>query len=97
MPACPLCVLFLIQQLALGDLYLLDGTGRILQHIVLPGYPVNFAMCDVTDNGLEELLVVINEIPGSLALYKTRSRATQDDWPTLFGSAKRDGTMGTSE
>ena len=51
-------------------------------------------MCDIDDDGLNEILVVIDGLPGSLAAYRTESPATRVDWPTPFGSARRDGTMG---
>lgn len=76
-----------------GDLYVLDGRGEILQRIELPGYPVNHAICDVNDDGLNELSVVINGIPGWLALYQTKAPASRNDWPSPFGSPRRDGTM----
>jgi xylan 1,4-beta-xylosidase len=77
-----------------GDLYVLDWRGEILQHIKLPGWPVNLAICDVNDDGLNELAAVIDGLPGSLALYQTKDPATRNDWPTPFGSPRRDGTMG---
>ena len=76
-----------------GDMYVLDGGGQIVQHTTLPGRPVNMALCDVNDDGLSELAVVINGTPGWLALYRTQASARRTDWPTPFGSARRDGGM----
>lgn len=77
-----------------GDLYVLDGRGQILQHIELPGWPVNLATCDVNDDGWNELLALIDGLPGTLALFQTKAPATRNDWVTPFGSPQRDGTMG---
>ena len=77
-----------------GDLYVISDDGRLIQHIALPGWPVNLAMCDITNDGLNEMLVVIDGLPGSLDAYRTKAPATRVDWPTPFGSARRDGTMG---
>lgn len=77
-----------------GDVYVLDGRGKILQRLSLPGWPVNFAWGDVNDDGLGELAIVINGAPGWLALYQTQAPTQRKDWPTPFGSARRDGTMG---
>jgi outer membrane protein assembly factor BamB len=77
-----------------GDLYVVGGTGEILQRLELPGLPVNLATCNLDDDGFNELLAVIDGLPGSLAAYQTRSRAARKDWPTPFGSPRRDGTMG---
>lgn len=77
-----------------GDLYVINGNGEILQHQPLPGWPINFALCDVNDDGYSELTAVIDGTPGWLALYQTRAPAVRNDWPTPFASAARDGTMG---
>ncbi len=76
-----------------GDLYLVDQSGTIQQHLELPGWPVNTAFCDFDNDGQNELLVVIDGKPGWLAVYKTHAPATQIDWPTPFGNAQRTGTM----
>lgn len=76
-----------------GDLYVVSDAGRVQQRIQLPGWPVNLACCDVNDDGLEELLVVINGRPGWLALYQTQAPSRRNDWPTAFGSPARDGTV----
>lgn len=65
-----------------------------MQHASLPGYPVNFAFCDVNDDGIGELAVVINGQPGWLALYQTQAPTRRTDWPAPFGSARREGAMG---
>lgn len=77
-----------------GDLYVLDAGGKIDQHLELPGWPVNLAFCDVNDDGLEELIVVLDGIPGRIAVYATAARALRLDWPTPFGSPHRDGCRG---
>jgi sialidase-1 len=76
-----------------GDLYVVGGTGEILQHLELPGLPVNLATCDLDDDGFSEVLAVIDGIPGTLLGFHTRAPASRRDWPTPFGSAARDGTM----
>ena len=76
-----------------GDLYALDRDGHIVQHISLPGWPVNLAFCDIDNDHRSELAVVIDGLPGWLAVYDTDAPATQNDWPTPFGSAARNGTM----
>jgi hypothetical protein len=76
-----------------GDIYVFDSAGNRLQHICLPGWPVNFALCDINDDGLGELAVVIDGTPGWLALFQTRLLTTRRDWPTPFGNAARSGTM----
>lgn len=76
-----------------GDLYVVDFTGRIVQHETLPGWPVNLAFCDTGDDGCGELMVVLDGKPGALSLYKTPARTARRDWPTAFGDPKRRGTM----
>ena len=76
-----------------GDLYVIGSNGRLQQQIQLPGWPVNLAMCDMNDDGLSEILAVIDGLPGSLHAYRTRAPATRVDWPTPFGNSRRDGTM----
>lgn len=76
-----------------GALYVVSSAGIIEQHLELPGWPVNTAFCDIDDDGLSELFVVIDGKPGWLALYETRAPAAQIDWPTPFGGPKRNGTV----
>jgi hypothetical protein len=76
-----------------GDVYVFDGEGNRLQHICLPGWPVNFALCDIDGDGLGELVVVVDGIPGWLALFQTSLFTDKRDWPTPFGNAARSGTM----
>jgi len=75
-----------------GDIYVINGNGEILQHQDLPGWPVNFALCDVNDDAYSELAIVIDGTPGWLALYQTQAPAIRDAWPTPFATAARDGT-----
>lgn len=75
-----------------GDLYIVDGSGAIEQHIELPGWPVNSALCDLDADGTSELIIVIDGKPGWIAVYNTRARSRRSDWPTPFGSPRRDGT-----
>ena len=79
-----------------GDLYVVAADGTIRQRLELPGWPVNLAFCDVDDDGLGELAVVIDGQPGWLALYRTRAATTRRDWPTPFGNAARSGTLGAN-
>ena len=76
-----------------GDLYVVDGKGAIVQHLELPGWPVNTAFCDLDDDGLSELVVVIDGTPSWLAVYSTKAPARRPDWPTPFGSPQRDGAL----
>ncbi len=78
-----------------GDLYVVSATGDIEQRIHLPGWPVNSALCDIDDDGMSELTVVIDGMPGWLALFATGAPARRSDWPTAFGNAARDGTQAT--
>ncbi|MCC6694367.1 MAG: hypothetical protein IT365_01945 [Candidatus Hydrogenedentes bacterium] len=75
-----------------GDLYVVDSGGVIEQHIELPGWPVNSALCDLDADEASELIIVIDGKPGWIAIYDTRARFRRNDWPTAFGSPRRDGT-----
>ena len=72
-----------------GDLYVVGHDGDLRRHLALPGWPVNLAQCDLDDDGLSELMVVIDGQPGWLAAYKTSAPTTRRDWPTPFGSPSR--------
>lgn len=76
-----------------GDLYALDQDGRIVQHVALPGWPVNLAFCDIDHDQRSELTVVVDGQPGWLAVYDTNAPAERNNWPTPFGSAARNGSM----
>lgn len=76
-----------------GEQYVVSNTGDILQRIKLPGRPVNSALCDTDGDGLAELITVIDGAPGSLVVYATGARSARRDWPTPFGSVRRDGTI----
>jgi hypothetical protein len=76
-----------------GDLYVVDHSGRIVQHESLPGWPVNLALCDEDDDGRAELTIVLDGTPGWLAVYETQARTPRKEWPTPFGNAARTGTM----
>jgi len=75
-----------------GDLYVVDRNGNILQHEMLDGWPVNLAFCDLDEDGLSELVVVLDGKPGSLLVYRTRAKTSRGTWPTPFGDSKRSGT-----
>ncbi|MCC6489826.1 MAG: VCBS repeat-containing protein [Candidatus Hydrogenedentes bacterium] len=75
-----------------GDLYVVDSGGSIEQHIELPGWPVNSALCDLDADGASELIVVIDGKPGWIAVYDTHASSRRNDWPTPFGTPRRDGT-----
>ncbi len=74
-----------------GDIYVVGPTGRIEQHITLPGWPVNMAFCDFDDDGRGELAVVIDGLPGWLAVYDTAARTGLTQWKTPLGTAERSG------
>ncbi len=74
-----------------GDLYVVGPTGRIEQHLTLPGWPVNMAFCDFDDDGRGELAVVIDGLPGWLAVYDTAAPTGLTQWKTPFGTAERSG------
>ena len=80
-----------------GDLYVVDGRGNVLQKQELAGWPVNTAFCDIDQDGLNELAVVVDGQPGAIRIYDTQAPATRTTWLTPLGNAGRTGTSTVSE
>ncbi len=69
-----------------GALYVVSHDGRLLQTIDLPKWAMRLMMCDVDDDGFNELTVLVEGNPASLYVYDTQAPATCAAWPLAFGN-----------
>ncbi len=74
-----------------GVVYVVSAEGELLQTIELPKWPRRLLMCDLNNDGRNELIVQMDGAPASLLVYETKAPATCRDWPMAFGDIQHWG------
>ncbi|MCP4640857.1 MAG: VCBS repeat-containing protein, partial [bacterium] len=69
-----------------GAVYVVSHDGQLLQTIELPTWARRLIMCDIDDDGKNELIVQTDGKPAALHVFETDAPATTATWHLPFGN-----------
>ncbi|MCP4639295.1 MAG: hypothetical protein GY851_02610 [bacterium] len=69
-----------------GMVCVLSHKGDLMQHVWFPSWARRIAMCDINNDGRNELIVHVEGEPGWVRTFRTSAPATTKTWHLPFGN-----------